>query len=103
MPSASLQSILVPGRVARFGARAFGEFLVWRIAEDPAHCTMAASVSDKFRIYAKRFDRIARASKWVTPCRRAEPRPRRREPAGTAPPLSLSSRHRESYSSADAV
>ena len=30
--------------VVRFGARAFGEFLVCRIAEDAAHCTVAASV-----------------------------------------------------------
>jgi hypothetical protein len=30
--------------VVRFGARAFGEFLVCRIAEDAGHCTVAASV-----------------------------------------------------------
>ena len=30
--------MLVPGRVARFGARAFGEFLVCRIAEEADHC-----------------------------------------------------------------
>jgi hypothetical protein len=33
MPSAILQSILVPGRVARFGVRAFGEFLVYGKAQ----------------------------------------------------------------------
>ena len=39
--------------VARFGARAFREFLVCRIAEDTAHCTLASSVPDKFRISQK--------------------------------------------------
>jgi hypothetical protein len=34
--------------VASFGARAFGEFLVCRIAEDAVRCTVAASVPDKF-------------------------------------------------------
>jgi hypothetical protein len=39
------------GRSRGFGARAFGEFLVCRIAEDAARCTVAASVPDKFRIF----------------------------------------------------
>ena len=37
--------------VARFGARAFGEFLVCRIAEDAASYTVAASMPNKFRIF----------------------------------------------------
>jgi hypothetical protein len=35
--------------VAGLGARAFGKFLVCRIAEDAAHCAVAASVPDKFQ------------------------------------------------------
>ena len=35
--------------VARFGARAFREFLVCRVAEDAARCTVAASMPNKFR------------------------------------------------------
>ena len=34
--------------VVRFGARAFGELLLCRIAEDAAHCTVAASVPIQF-------------------------------------------------------
>jgi hypothetical protein len=39
--------------VARFGPRAFREFLVCRIAEDAARCTVAASVPNKFQIFQK--------------------------------------------------
>ena len=39
--------------VAKFGARALRDFLVCRIAEDPARGTLAASVPAKFRIFQK--------------------------------------------------
>jgi hypothetical protein len=43
--------------LARFGAGAFGEFLVCRIAEDAARYTVAASVPDKTNLpkIAKNF------------------------------------------------
>jgi hypothetical protein len=59
MPSASLQSIswLVRGLVRALEVPGLSD------GEDAAHCAVAACVSDKFRIYGKRFDRIERARK----------------------------------------
>jgi hypothetical protein len=54
----------------------FGEFLVCRIAEDAAHCIVAASVPDKFGIFQKflkifsatpRLFYYTRATGWQNP------------------------------------